>query len=386
MEENSETKELEPLKKISVSISVFQGYFKDLAIDGEQSILEAEALQKQVKAIKSLAKSSTEIEWQTKKTAYEESRDKTAEKKKEYYEIRDKRNILMNACADIFNGIKKKIEDFRAECVRKAEEERRAEEKKEEANRKRIAAESKAAKEEERRVEAEKKFRAELVAKKETLSQSDKEVESKQEMKVIRETGVTISAEYFIHGDYEGEECPTRLEESMTPDYGQINATETTEPGATTHPQKPEEDQNGPVLEEVDILNANIWDAICGDLENFKLVEIKIVDKWRHGTEEIAIVESFETGKRYQSNFRDSCKEMDFEDMNGDEANFFEIKSNEIKIEITSFNTFIRACVMGEDGATTDLLIPDIEAITELARKKGCKIGDVVVPGCELRG
>jgi hypothetical protein len=205
-------------------------------------------------------------------------------------------------------------------------------------------------------------------------------------MEIIKETGVTISTECFMHGKYEGEDCPKCLQESMHPDHGQMNVTETTKPDATVTPQKSEEGQNETVTEEIDILNANVWDAICGDLENFKLVEIKVVDKWRHGTEEIAIVESFTTDKRYQSNFRDSCKDMDFSDMNGEEANFFEIESDKIEISITDFKEFIKACVMKQYGATTELLKPDIEAITEFARKKGCKSGDVVVPGCEVKG
>ena len=330
MEINGETKDLEPLQKISVSISVFQGYFKDLIVDGEQGILRAESLQKQVKAIKSLAKSSTEIEWKTKKTAYEESRDETEKKKKEYYDIRDKRNALMNACTDIFNGIKTKIGDFRAECVRKAEEARRAKEKEEEANRKRIAAESKAREDEALRIEAEKKkaevdalaeeqrkideeerFQAELVAKRKEEQQEEKvfcefhQINNPAKMNGCPECKTSTPGARL--GETEENKNIIDVHPENKPDSEPVEATsKTTDSDATSLPQKSEEGQKEPI-------------------------------------------------------------------------------PGEIEITITDFSKFIRACVMGVDGASLKLLKPDIEAIIELARKKGCNKGDVVVPGCEVK-
>lgn len=388
-EEQSEKKEPEEMAKIKVDLAVFQEQFADLVVNGEYSIQEAESIQAQAKALKSLAKATTELEWKTKKDAYETSRTKTDELKNEYYEIRDIRKTLMNACADIFSGAKKKIEDYRAECVRKAEAEkqriakelrekeeteRKAKEREEENNRKRIAAESKAAEEEARRVEVEKK-KAEVT----------EPTPNKEGMKVISETGVTVSTSCFMHGDYEGEECQSCIKEAACPDPGQTNVSKTTEPDAPLPPQKAEEGQNEPVMEEIDILNANIWDAICGDIDGFLVKKITIVDKWRHGTVEEAVVESLETGKRYQSNFRDSCKEMDFEDMNGPGANFFEIKQEPgFNVEVFDMAQFIGAIIRGERGATFNLLQPNIPSIIEFANTLCCDRGEIIIPGCKV--
>jgi hypothetical protein len=83
---------------------------------------------------------------------------------------------------------------------------------------------------------------------------------------------------------------------------------------------------NWKMKKELSALNNDVWAAICGDLEGFEVAEEKITDKWRHGTEEEVTVRSESSGKLYKSCFRNSPKEMDFEDMNGEEANFFELK------------------------------------------------------------
>jgi hypothetical protein len=78
---------------------------------------------------------------------------------------------------------------------------------------------------------------------------------------------------------------------------------------------------------ELDKLNEDVWSSICGDLkDNFETVKREITGNWRHGTEEEIVLQSKSSGKFYMSCFRDTCKEMDFGDMNwGDDANFFEV-------------------------------------------------------------
>jgi hypothetical protein len=76
-------------------------------------------------------------------------------------------------------------------------------------------------------------------------------------------------------------------------------------------------------------LNEDVWGAICEDLEDFEVVAREITGNWRHGTEEEMVVKSKVSGKFYKSCFRDSPKEMDFEDMNGSEAAFFEVVPEE---------------------------------------------------------
>jgi hypothetical protein len=325
MEITSETKEIGTFQKISMDISLFQEHFKALVIDGEKDILNAKSLQKQVKAIKSLAKSSTEVEWKTKKTAYEESRDETEKKKKEYYEIRDKRNILMNACTDIFNGIKKKIEDFRTECVRKAEIEkaRIAKELKEKEEMERIERERIKAEEQRKIDEAD-----EMIARKqaeedelcrEAIKQEQLKAETIQKvnmteftpnqdgMKIISETGVTISTECLIHGKYEGEECPGCINENK-PDNKPLQSTsKTMELNATIPPQKSEEGQNEPIV-------------------------------------------------------------------------------NEIEIEVININQLIGSIMRGERGATFDLIQPNTEELIKLAKKFNCKPGDTIITGCRVKG
>lgn len=89
---------------------------------------------------------------------------------------------------------------------------------------------------------------------------------------------------------------------------------------------------------ELEELNEDVWAAICEDNESFRVVKKEITGEWRHGTEEIMVVKSENSGKFYQSNFRGSPKDMCFEDMNGSEANFFEVVPEEKTITTTVFH------------------------------------------------
>lgn len=85
-------------------------------------------------------------------------------------------------------------------------------------------------------------------------------------------------------------------------------------------------------------LNVNVWDSICNETPGFAVYKKTITGKWRHGTEESVITESQETRRMFQCDFLDSCKDMDFSDMNGDTVKFYEIgKETKIvpKAEIT---------------------------------------------------
>jgi hypothetical protein len=377
--ENKETARMLPsndekMKKIKIDIAVFQEQFKDLVVDSEQGIREAESIQKQAKALKGLAKAATDLEWKTKKDVYDKSRVETEKAKKEYYEIRDVRKSLMDACANIFSGAKKKIEDFKAECIRMAELEKA-----------RLAKELRDKEEAERREEEAKAEDAEKVNQKvkEVIDVLEKEPKCKHG-KTVNET----CKECGRWGEIEENHNITndkQVNETMSSPTELTN--KTTEPDAIT-PQKPEEEQNEPIKEEIselDKLNSNAWDAICGDVEGFEVIERKVVDKWRHGTVETAIVRSKNSGKSYQSNFRDSCKDMSFEDMNGESSNFFELKK-EIEIEVTNIKQLIGSIMRGERGATFDLIQPNTEELIKLAKKNDCKPGDTIITGCRVKG
>ena len=195
-------------KKPTFDLDIYKEKFEELVIDGQDSIDHAESLQKQVKAAKGQIKAATDLEWMTKKKAYEESRTETEKKKKEYQEIRDKRNTLMNACKSIYDGIKIKIDDYRAECVRKAEEELRA---KEEIKRKAMEKE-------------ERKLREAEEAKKTQKSKSRKP--------------------------------PQQITPADNSPGQTVDTTATSSPKDT---QKPEEGQNEPITQEID-LDFEIYD------------------------------------------------------------------------------------------------------------------------------
>jgi hypothetical protein len=121
----------EVVEKVTLDIDSYKAKFNMLVIDGEEGLRDAESLQSQVKAAKSQVNAATKLEWERAKKAYDDSKQETDKKKKEYINIRDKRNMMLNACTDIFKGIKAKIEYFHAELRRKAEEERLAKEEEE---------------------------------------------------------------------------------------------------------------------------------------------------------------------------------------------------------------------------------------------------------------
>lgn len=77
--------------------------------------------------------------------------------------------------------------------------------------------------------------------------------------------------------------------------------------------------------EELQKMNENVWDVICGDDKDFEVIQQEAVDTWRHGTLNEVVVKSRASGKFYMSAYRDSCKDMMFSDMNGDEADFFAV-------------------------------------------------------------
>lgn len=67
-------------------------------------------------------------------------------------------------------------------------------------------------------------------------------------------------------------------------------------------------------------------DAIFGDLEGFELVERKIIDKNRHGTDEYTVVKSID-GKYYKGEFRvpsDDCNDS-IQDQNWNGINWLEV-------------------------------------------------------------
>lgn len=388
MEINGETKELEKIKKVIIDVGEYKKSANLLVIKTEKDFKKAKALKKQGKGLKALTESTTTIDYDEKKEAYDKAKKTSDEKWEDFKEIRDKRNILLKAIKSVSDIIKNKIDGY-SELL----ENRRLEEiRKAEAEKARIARELR--EEEARRVEVEKK-KARIAKEQRKINEQKEIIDVENTPNIGNSCKVCGGLGEIMESADElaeqipcpscNEDCPTCIKESACPDPGQINSTEETESDTVVPPQKSEQGQNEPVVNEIDTLNANIWDAICGGLDGFLVEKITIIDKWRHGTDEVAIVESLNTGKRYQSSFRDSCKDMDFEDMNGNEANFFEIKKEEIEITITDFSKFIRACVMAEDGASLELLKPDIEAITELARKKECKPGDIIVPGCEMK-
>ncbi len=234
-----ETKEIEQVKKIKVDITIFQEQFNALVVNGEQGILNAQSIQKQAKALKGLAKAATELEWKTKKTAYEESRNETDKLKKEYQAIRDIRNVLMNSCKAIFDGAGQKIEDFRAECVRKAEEERRA---KEEAEKKAKEA-------------AEVKKKVEDMEKKETI-ESDGVCQKCSGAGKIKMLGSHGVPDEIIP-------CPACNAQSTTQqntptEPGPSAAIDTTAIDTPQPTQKPDEEKNGAVMEKTDFEVYNI--------------------------------------------------------------------------------------------------------------------------------
>lgn len=175
------------IKELTINIDSYKKKLDKLVVDGEKGIKQAESIKKQASNLKSLAISTTEIEEEEKKIAYTESRADTEKKKKEYDTIKDRRLSLVKACKSIFDGAKTKIEDFRAECVRIAEEKRQAEEEAERATR---AEEQRKAQEEER--EAQEKAEKEKVIEVEEIT-GDGE-------------GEEVKAQCY-HGKYPDENC-----------------------------------------------------------------------------------------------------------------------------------------------------------------------------------
>lgn len=240
-----ETKEIEKVKKATIDIDDYKEKFDSLVVDGQESIEEARSLQSQVKAAKSQVKAATELEWNRKKKIWEESKEETEKKKKEYYEIRDKRNALMGACKEIFDGIGEKVDNFRAECVRKAEEERRVKE----AEEQRLVKEKKD------------KERREEEAKKEKVVDVKGVTEVNGKCKVCDDKGVVMESDDELAEEIPCPACNAKsISQQNTPtEPGPSKPINTTEVNTPQPPQKPEEEQNRAVTKEND-LDFEIYD------------------------------------------------------------------------------------------------------------------------------
>ncbi len=80
-------------------------------------------------------------------------------------------------------------------------------------------------------------------------------------------------------------------------------------------------------MEELEFLKKHSEEAVYEDLEDYKVLETKIVDEWRHGVDKEIIIQSRKTSKKFWGCYRDSCKDtMEFSDMNCDGINFEELK------------------------------------------------------------
>lgn len=255
MEEQSKKKEPEGMVKIKVDLAVFQEQFADLVVNGEHSIQQAESMKAQAKALKGLAKATTELEWKTKKDAYETSRDKTEELKKEYHQIRDTRKTLMNACADIFSGAKKKIEDYRAECVRKAEAERF---KKEKEERQRIQEQKEAEEAEKKRIKEDERMERLTREMEEEARQKEEAKKPEYACNICNDSGYVRERE-GEDGSVNCPHCNNHNNTDIIKPVGPGNPIKTTEPDATVPPQKEEEGQNEPMQQE---FNVEVFDML----------------------------------------------------------------------------------------------------------------------------
>jgi hypothetical protein len=81
--------------------------------------------------------------------------------------------------------------------------------------------------------------------------------------------------------------------------------------------------------DELKLLNEDVWGVVCGEDGRSMVIETNITGEWRHGTIEETIVKVRLSGKFYKSIYHNSPKDMCFEDMNGSEANFFEVVPKE---------------------------------------------------------
>lgn len=60
-------------------------------------------------------------------------------------------------------------------------------------------------------------------------------------------------------------------------------------------------------------------DVVYGDSDDYEVIKIDIVGTWRHGEEDVAIVQRKSDKKYFKLDYRDSCKdECEFEDINYD--------------------------------------------------------------------
>jgi hypothetical protein len=52
-----------------------------------------------------------------------------------------------------------------------------------------------------------------------------------------------------------------------------------------------------------------LHEMICGDSEDFDMIEQNTTGHWRHGTEETGVFQRIADGKFFRFNWRDSCKD-----------------------------------------------------------------------------
>lgn len=323
-----ETKDIEEIKKVDVDITTFKEKLNDLVVDGEESIMKAESIGKQAKALKSLAKAATELEWKIAKKDYKDSQTETEKKKIAYYAIRDKRNKLMGDCDEIRKGADKKIEDFRAECVRKAEEERLAKEREE-----REKAEA---------VEREKTEKADLIAKEE------------EEKKKAIETEAVVKAQ-CEHGKYSDETCEICGAEPCKDHIcydGGLDGCFCSECGIGLYHHGYAENENcSECAHEGEILSCS------SKIKNESKPPENVAGRTR--TPPTNTLQKSEDGKN-------------------------EAITGQIEIKVFDVKLFYGALMRAERGVQEENLTITVVGLEDIARKHDCKPGDIVIAGARV--